>query len=86
MKTVVKIVKRESREQRVAVEEAKTPKQSPTGIVKTVKAWITESGERGNDKVNSPLWFQEARKEMHLKNADTNLRVGHTYPKEIRQI
>ncbi|HEY8225580.1 MAG TPA: hypothetical protein VIG25_09900 [Pyrinomonadaceae bacterium] len=78
MKTVVKIVKRESRERQVAVEEAKTPKQSPTHIVKIVKAWITESRDRGNDQLNSPLWFQEARKEMRLKNADTYLRVGHT--------
>jgi hypothetical protein len=78
MKTVVKIVKRESREQQVAVEEAKTPKQSPTDIVKIVKAWITESRERGNDQPNSPLWFQEARKEMRLRNADANLRFGPT--------
>jgi len=71
MKTVVKIVKREIREQQVAVEEAKTPKQSPTDMVKIVKAWITESRERRNDKANFPLWLQEARKELRFKDALT---------------
>jgi len=72
MKTVVKIVKRGIREQLVAVEEGTTPKHSPSDMVKTVKAWITESRERRNDKANFPLWLQEARKEMRMKGALTS--------------
>ncbi|HKE58793.1 MAG TPA: hypothetical protein VKB46_18910 [Pyrinomonadaceae bacterium] len=72
MKTVVKIVKHGIREQPVVVEEGKTPKHSPSHMAKTIKAWITESRERRNDKANFPLWLQEARNGMRMKGALTS--------------
>ncbi|PWT91887.1 MAG: hypothetical protein C5B55_07360 [Blastocatellia bacterium] len=68
MKTVVRIVKRGVKQQPVAKEEARTTQHSPSDVVKTVKAWITESREQ-RSAASSPLWLQEARKEMRTKRA-----------------
>jgi hypothetical protein len=61
MKTVVKIVKRGSSERPVVAEQKKAAEPNPNQLVKTIKAWITESRERRNDKTNYPVWLQEAK-------------------------
>jgi len=61
MNKVVRIVKRGSKESVDPISEPKIAQHSTTEIVRTVKAWITESRERRSAVAIYPLWLREAR-------------------------